>query len=94
MVTFLLMLSLRICYVVRAYMPLKNTPSIYHVDQALEAAPRIVEVILMGYLNVRLKEPGNKRKEDLETALVDRRLVNMTAQFIPQSQFIRGGHWT
>ena len=40
-------------------------------------------MILMGYLNARLGDPREKHEEDLEMALVDRGIVNMTDHFMP-----------
>ena len=81
-VSFLLMMGTRRWYVVGAYMPPNNVPSVHRVDQALRVAHQILEMILMGDLNGRLGNPRDKRKEYLATALVDRGLFNMTDHFL------------
>ena len=53
-VTFLLMLGERRWYVVGAYVPPNNGPTMHCVEQAPKAAPKGVEVIMLGDLNVRL----------------------------------------
>ena len=46
-------------------------------------------MILIGELNAQMRDPCDKREEDLATALVDRGLVNMTEKFMPDN--ITGG---
>ena len=58
-------------------------PAMHHVEQVLKAATKGLEVILMGELNLRLRDPCDKFEEDLETALADRGLVSMIYHFIP-----------
>lgn len=64
-VSFLLMLGARRWYIVGAYVPPKNVPAVHCVDQALKAAPKGLEIILMGELNVRLRDPHEECEEDL-----------------------------
>ena len=80
-------------YAVGAYVPPNNAPAVYCLDQALEAESRVMEVILMGGLDVRLREPLNERKEELATALADRGLVNMTVHFTLKRRYIGEGRW-
>ena len=56
-------------------------PDMHHVEQVLKAATKGLEIILMGELNVRLRDPCDKCEEDLETAY--RGLVRMIDHFIP-----------
>ena len=42
-------------------------PSVHCMDKALRAAPEGLELILMGYLNMRLGYPRGKREEYLVT---------------------------
>ena len=42
-------------YVKGAYVPLHDTTSVHRIDQSLEVAPKVMKVILLGYLNVRLR---------------------------------------
>ena len=57
MVSFLLTAGSRRWYFFGEYMPPNDAPMVYCMDQALEAAPRGVEVIHLGDVNVRKKEP-------------------------------------
>ena len=41
----------------RAYVPPNDAPAVHHIEHALEAAPKVIEVILLEELNSRLKEP-------------------------------------
>ena len=75
-------------------MPPNNVPDVHRMDQALRAAPKGVEMILMGDLNVRLGDPCDECEEDLVTALVERGLVNMTYHFMPQRRYRGAGRWT
>ena len=83
-VSFLLTLGARRWYIVGAYVPPNNRPSVHRVEQALQAAPAGLELILMGDLNAHLYNPHDKREEDLAMALADRGLVNMTDHFLPR----------
>ena len=53
--SFLLTSGSRRWYVVGAYMPPHDAPAVYRIKQALEVAPRRMEVILLGNSNVRLR---------------------------------------
>ena len=64
-------------------MPPNDVLDVHRVEQALKAAPKGLEIILVRYLNVRLRDPCFEREEDQSTALVDRGLVSMTEHFIP-----------
>ena len=86
-VNFLLTLGARRWYVMRAYVLPNNGPSVNHVDQALQAAPKGLEIILMGDLNAQMENPRDKCEEDLATALADRGLVNMIDNFLPRRRY-------
>ena len=92
-VSFLLMLGARQRYVVGAYVPPNNRPSVHCVKQALQAAPKGLELILMGDLNAWLEKPREKREEDLVTALADQGLVNTTDHFLPWQLYRGVGEW-
>ena len=70
-------------YVVGAYVLTNDLPAMHHVEQVLKEATKGLEVILMGELNVRLRDPCDECEEDLETALADRGLVSMIYHFMP-----------
>ena len=80
-------------YVVGAYVPPNGAPAVYRVEQALEAEPKVVEIIMLCYLNVQFQEPRDAREEDTATALADCGLVNMTSHFMLQRWYRRGGCW-
>ena len=94
MVSFLLTSGARRCHVVGAYVSPNDRPIVHCVEQALQAAPTGLELILMGDLNVRLGDPCEKHEEDLATALADQGLVNMTGHFLPRRQYRGAGGWT
>ena len=93
-VSFLLILGARQWYIVGAYMPPNDGPRMHCVEQALQAVPKGLELILMGSLNARLGDPRDEREEDLVTALADRVLVNMTDYFLSRIQYWGSGGWT
>ena len=53
-------------FVVRAYMPPNNNPTIMRVEHTLQKSKNCVEVILMGDINLRIRELSNARDEELE----------------------------
>ena len=53
------------------------------LDQALKAAPKGGEVILLGDINMRLRDLRDNLEEDLVTALVGCGLVPMIGNFFP-----------
>ena len=73
--------------------PQTDGPIVHRVEQALIAAPKGVEVILLVYLHVRLQEPHDKREEELATVLADRGVVDMIAHFLSRHRYGGGaGH--
>ena len=70
-------------YVVGSYVLPNDVPAVHHVEQALEAASKGLQIILMRDLNVQLKTPRDEREEDMATALADRGLVSMKYHFMP-----------
>ena len=77
----------RQCYVVGAYVPPNDRPSVRRVEKGLRAAPEELELILVGDLNMRLGNPHDEREEDLVTALSDRGLVIMIDHFLPRRRY-------
>ena len=71
-------------YVFRVYVPPNDAPTVHRIKQALEEAPKGMEVILLGDLSVRLREPRDAKEDDLATALADSGLGDMTAHFMPR----------
>ena len=65
-------------------MPPNDAPTVHRIKQALEEAPKGMEVILLGDLSVRLREPRDAKEEDLAMALADSGLGDMTAHFMPR----------
>ena len=56
-------------YVFKVYVLPNDVPAVHWVEQALAAKPKGLETIFMGDLNSHLRNPCNKREEELETAL-------------------------
>ena len=83
MVSLLLTSGARRWYVVWAYVPPNNGPAVHCVEQALKSAPKGVEVILLGDNNVWMIDPRDEREEDLEMALANCGLVDMTDHLMP-----------
>ena len=52
--SFLLTSVSRRWYVVGAYMPPHDVPVVYCIEQASGVAPKVMEVIVLGDLNIRL----------------------------------------
>ena len=48
---------LRRWYVVRAYVPQNDATTVHRIEQDLEVAPKVMDAILLGDLNIRLREP-------------------------------------
>ena len=94
LVSFLLTLGARRWYILGAYVLLNDIPAINCVEEALIAAPKELEIILMGDLNVRLRYPCDKREKDLETVLADRGLVSITDHFMPRRRYRGAGIWS
>ena len=61
MVSFLLTSRARRWYVAGAYVPPNNGPSVHCMERALRAAPKGLEIILMGDLSARLGNACDKR---------------------------------
>ena len=82
-VRFLLTSGARLWYVVTAYVTPNNVAEVNRVEQAMIAASKVLEMILLGGLNARLVDRREKREDDLATALVEWGLVNITYHFMP-----------
>ena len=82
--SFLITSGARKRYIIGAYGPPNDVPTVHHIEQVLRAETKGLYMILVGDLNARLGDPRDKREEDLEKALVDRGLINMTYHFMPQ----------
>ena len=93
MAIFLLTSGLRIWCVVGYYVPPNNEPAIHCIEQSLEAAPKGMKVVLLGLINIRLREPQDSREEDIATALADSGMVNITAHFMPRRRYRGAESW-
>ena len=89
--SFLEMSGARKFYVVGAYVPPSNMPTVHYIEQALVAAPKYVEIILMGNLNVMVWEQRDQCEEEMTMAFANNGLEDMTCHFTPWQQYIGGG---
>ena len=69
-------------------------PAVNCVEQALRAAPKELDMILMGDMNTRLGDPCDEREEDLSTVLVDMGMVNMMDHFMHRRRCRGPCSWT
>ena len=81
-------------YIVGAYVSSHDAPAVRRIEQALEAALKVIEVILLGDLNVRLRKPQDNREEELATALEGSGLTGVTAHFTPRQRYLGTENWT
>ena len=65
-------------YVVGAYVPPNNQPTVERWEKALGKAAKGTEVILLGDINVRLREPSDTREEEPATVVAACGLEDMT----------------
>ena len=70
-----------------AYLPPHDAPDVHRINQALEVAPRVMEVILLRDLNVSMRESRDDRKDEPVTALAGSGLTDVTAHFTPRRQY-------
>ena len=75
-------------------MPPNDMSAMYRVDQALRAVPKGLDVILMGDLNVQIRDPHDNHEEDLETALSNRGMFSMKDHAMPQRRYRGSEIWT
>ena len=71
-----------------------DAPAVHRIKQELEVAPKIIEVILLGDLNVRLRETWDNREDKLATALAGSGLTDVTAHFTPRRRYRWTDNWT
>ena len=64
------------------------------MDQTLGQAAKGVEVILLGELNIGLREPCNTQEEELETVVADCGLEYIIDHFMPRMRYRGDGRWT
>ena len=77
----------RRCYAVGAYVPPNDASAVHCITQAFGKAPKGMEVILMGDLNVRLRESRDAREDEIGTAMANSRLGDVTDHFIPRRRY-------
>ena len=91
--SFLLASGSRRQYVVGAYVPPNDAPSIHHIEHVLGVYMNGMEVTLLEDLNESLMELRYVREEDLVTALAEKGLVNMTYYFMTRRRYRGAGSW-
>ena len=81
-------------YVVGAYVPPNDNPDVHRMEQVPKAVPEGVEVIMLGELNFRMRDPHDEREEYLATTLADCGLVDITYHFLPRRRYRGDRYWT
>ena len=74
-------------------MPPHDMSSVHRINQALGVVLKLMEVILLGDINVRLTEPRNYREDDLVTALAGSGLTDVKANFAPIQRYRGTDNW-
>ena len=64
-----------------AYVPPHNAPAVHHIKQALEVAPNVMEVIILGDLDIRIRGTRDDRVDELASSLTGSELGDMTDHF-------------
>ena len=64
-------------------MPPHDAPAVRLIGQALGVALKGMEVIMLGYINVRMSEQQDNREDELATPLVGSGLTDVTDHFTP-----------
>ena len=93
MVSFLLTTPLRRWYIIGAQIAPNDGPTVYCMYPALYTAPKGLEVILLGDLNVRLQELSNVQGEYIAAVVADCRLVDMISHFMSRRRYIEDIRW-
>ena len=75
-------------------MPQNDATAVHCIEQDLEAVPKGMDVILLGDLNIRLREPQDAMEKELVTELANIGLVDMTDHFMPRRRYRGAGSWT
>ena len=71
-----------------------NAPTIVPVEEALIQAAKGVDIILLEYINVRIKEPLDARGEELTTVVAACGLEYMTDNLFPRRRYRGSESWT
>ena len=80
---FLLETGEQRCYIIVCYLTSDDTLTIESVVAALKEFPRGVELLMEGDLRINLEDPeGDRREEEIETALMTAGLEDMSAHFL------------
>ena len=85
--SFLLTLRSRKWYVIGVYLPPNDALTVHCTEQAFEEAPKGIQLILLGDLNVSLREPKDSRGDEVVMALADSSMGNGTDHFMPRRRY-------
>ena len=91
--SFLMTSGSRRWYVVGEYVPTHDASADHRIKQMLEVAPKGIEIILLGDLNIRLRKLRDDRENELSSALAGRGLGDMTSHFTPRLWYQGTGCW-
>ena len=92
--SFFLTSVLRRWYVVVTYVPPHDAQDVRRIEQVLKMAPEGMEVIMLGDLKNRLREPREYREDKLPTALSGSGMMDVTANFTPRQRNQGMENWT
>ena len=76
------------------YVPPHDVSAVRHIEQALEAAPKVMDAILLVDRNVKMREPQDDREDELATILAGSGLTDVTAHFMPRRRYRGTENWT
>ena len=74
-------------YVVGAYVPPHDLSDFCRIDQALEVALKGMEVILLVYLNIKLREPRDNKEGEFKMSFAGSGLTDVISHFIPRGWY-------
>ena len=75
-------------------MPQNDATTVPRIEQDLEVAPKVMDAIMLGDLNIRLREPQDAMEKELVTELANIGLFDMTDHFMPRRRYRGAGSWT
>ena len=81
-------------YVVGAYVPPNDLPTVHWITHALACGTERVEKLLVGDINACLENLRDQRGEHLATVLAGHGLTDQARHFVPRRRYRAEGNWT